>query len=402
MSKIKENGISSSMENLQSAGFEDFVREVLDTRPAIRATERPVGAPIERGITIRRSLPTNTKQRDINIRRTSSLYTSPNRKIVPATGDVPSPSPEGTAPNTDIIIADIEGDDQQLQPAVSFQRDDQLRRSSAPLRRRLVAHRQRTLRYNDRGVKTTWWGYIRYVRWPKIKNRLQILRSYELWKNHLKEVEGHFGTAVVSYFVFLRWIFIMNLIIFFLWFGIICIPQIVHQIAFPPNTTSNIACLINLSMRAISSTCSNESMIRTNGRLILYNYSIPSNCFSEPNVIMIQECAFNEIGTAFSENGNIKEVSEFLYDHNCNIVPSTNQNALANVTEYEMCIGVQPFVEWYQHIINFISGSGIFNETLLFQGVYPSTIFDRYDFSLAFLFMTAFVYIVGVLLLVYK
>ena len=44
----------------------------------------------------------------------------------------------------------------------------------------------------------------------------------------MKEVEGHFGTAVVSYFIFLRWLFIMNILIFALWFGFVVIPNAVY------------------------------------------------------------------------------------------------------------------------------------------------------------------------------
>lgn len=64
-------------------------------------------------------------------------------------------------------------------------------------------------------------------KWPKIKSRLQVIRSWELWKEHMKEIEGHFGTAVVSYFIFLRWLFIMNIIIFALWFSFVIIPNAV-------------------------------------------------------------------------------------------------------------------------------------------------------------------------------
>ena len=65
-------------------------------------------------------------------------------------------------------------------------------------------------------------------KWPKIKSRLQVVRSWELWKGHMKEVEGHFGTAVVSYFIFLRWLFLMNIVIFALWFGLVVIPNIAY------------------------------------------------------------------------------------------------------------------------------------------------------------------------------
>ena len=66
----------------------------------------------------------------------------------------------------------------------------------------------------------------------------------------MKEVEGHFGTAVVSYFIFLRFLFIMNLLIFALWFGFVVIPGIIDLrtspntvvCAYQPSETSDLLC----------------------------------------------------------------------------------------------------------------------------------------------------------------
>ena len=66
-------------------------------------------------------------------------------------------------------------------------------------------------------------------KWPKLRSRFKVLLSWELWKGHMKEVEGHFGTSVVSYFIFLRFLFVMNLVIFALWFGFVVVPAIVYN-----------------------------------------------------------------------------------------------------------------------------------------------------------------------------
>ena len=59
----------------------------------------------------------------------------------------------------------------------------------------------------------------------------------------MKEVEGHFGTAVVSYFIFLRFLFVMNLLIFALWFGFVVVPGIIQlQLDDTPSTESLLAC----------------------------------------------------------------------------------------------------------------------------------------------------------------
>lgn len=48
--------------------------------------------------------------------------------------------------------------------------------------------------------------------------------SLELWRNHHKEVEGRFGNGVLSYFIVLRWLLILNLAIFVMTFGLIALP----------------------------------------------------------------------------------------------------------------------------------------------------------------------------------
>ena len=45
----------------------------------------------------------------------------------------------------------------------------------------------------------------------------------------MKTIEGHFGSAVGTYFKFLRWLFSMNLFLVFLTFGFIIIPQILFS-----------------------------------------------------------------------------------------------------------------------------------------------------------------------------
>lgn len=37
---------------------------------------------------------------------------------------------------------------------------------------------------------------------------------------------GHFGSSVASYFIFLRWMYGMNLVLFGLTFGLVVIPEV--------------------------------------------------------------------------------------------------------------------------------------------------------------------------------
>lgn len=49
----------------------------------------------------------------------------------------------------------------------------------------------------------------------------------ELWRSSLKKIEGNFGTGVVAYFLFLRWLMVLNLLIFTIIFMFIILPQLV-------------------------------------------------------------------------------------------------------------------------------------------------------------------------------
>ncbi|XP_056630573.1 transmembrane channel-like protein 7 [Diorhabda sublineata] len=63
--------------------------------------------------------------------------------------------------------------------------------------------------------------------WDQLKSRLQeSLQNLELWRGSMKYIEGNFGTGVVAYFLFVRWLFILNLFIFCLVFLFINLPTI--------------------------------------------------------------------------------------------------------------------------------------------------------------------------------
>lgn len=64
-------------------------------------------------------------------------------------------------------------------------------------------------------------------------------QTLELWQGTMKEIGGKFGTSVLSYFMFLKWLLMFNVFSFLVNFGFITIPQLVHDPSpdIPDNTS---------------------------------------------------------------------------------------------------------------------------------------------------------------------
>ncbi|XP_040892551.1 transmembrane channel-like protein 5 [Toxotes jaculatrix] len=64
-------------------------------------------------------------------------------------------------------------------------------------------------------------------------------QTLELWQGIMKEIGGRFGTSVLSYFVFLKWLLMFNIFSFLVNFGFITIPLLVYDPSpnIPPNVS---------------------------------------------------------------------------------------------------------------------------------------------------------------------
>lgn len=61
----------------------------------------------------------------------------------------------------------------------------------------------------------------------RFKNNLsELLNSISLWQKTLKVIGGKFGTSVLSYFNFLKWLLKFNIFSFIVTFSFIIIPQL--------------------------------------------------------------------------------------------------------------------------------------------------------------------------------
>ncbi|XP_076854570.1 transmembrane channel-like protein 2-B [Brachyhypopomus gauderio] len=52
------------------------------------------------------------------------------------------------------------------------------------------------------------------------------------WERKIKEVESHFGSSVASYFIFLRWMYGLNMVLFGFMFGLVVIPEVLMGLPY--------------------------------------------------------------------------------------------------------------------------------------------------------------------------
>lgn len=64
-------------------------------------------------------------------------------------------------------------------------------------------------------------------------------QTLQLWQGIMKEIGSKFGTSVVIYFVFLKWLLMFNIFSFLVNFGFITLPLLVHDTSpkIPPNVS---------------------------------------------------------------------------------------------------------------------------------------------------------------------
>ncbi|XP_068247094.1 transmembrane channel-like protein 7 isoform X2 [Palaemon carinicauda] len=152
---------------------------------------------------------------------------------------------KGVTPQTeeealDEITEAMGGDEKLMSDDIDgkFMRREALRELCKPLkvkkeiRRRLTA-RQTSSRTATRTISG--WKSFKYtmsMHWYKmIQSVRDTFHDYSLWHKDLKEIEGTFGTGVGSYFRFLRYLFILNLVISLLVSGFLLTPQLLVRLS---------------------------------------------------------------------------------------------------------------------------------------------------------------------------
>ena len=212
---------------------------------------------------------------------------------------------------------------------------------------------------------------------------------------------GHYGTGVLSYYIFLRWLMYLNLILFLMWTSFVIIPQAVWrssaegQLAYEIASAPRRTCVLqdfNASLGAVfcprNVTVFNATTCATPTRSTF----VSSECFQD--------------GSVLREGDTVVEVAR-----ECNAANATGSLP----TEWVLCLEVQPALNIGEYILWFISGEGFFNSTELFIGIYTNATIGLassfingetdvlwYNMPLAYLFTGGAVYIISLLAIVFR
>lgn len=93
-----------------------------------------------------------------------------------------------------------------------------------------------------RGRPISGWQNFKYenaMKWVGVKNHVaDSFSSMDLWKDHMKKIQGLFGTGVLAYFSFLRWLLYINLLVSLLTVSFLFVPQIIFNPSSKNNTES--------------------------------------------------------------------------------------------------------------------------------------------------------------------
>ncbi|EMP31530.1 Transmembrane channel-like protein 7 [Chelonia mydas] len=113
------------------------------------------------------------------------------------------------------------------------------------------------------------WKQTRNKSWKKFLDEIKELSSYlELWRNDIRSIEGKFGTGIKSYFSFLRFLVLLNFIIFVLMFSFITLPSTISKYGILNSS------YVKVPSERIDLPCRNYTISGTKGLVYFHTYII--------------------------------------------------------------------------------------------------------------------------------
>uniref|UniRef100_A0A8C4V8N8 Transmembrane channel-like protein n=1 Tax=Falco tinnunculus TaxID=100819 RepID=A0A8C4V8N8_FALTI len=150
-------------------------------------------------------------------------YQSALRRRVPAAGTQErraAPRGSGRLGSAEARGLEPEGDELPARPAREYP-------LSIAEKRKLRDCQQADIKYVSGWNK---WKRTSSKSLKKVLNEVKELSSHlELWRHDIHSIEGKFGTGIQSYFSFLRFLVLLNFIIFILMFSFVTLPSVISK-----------------------------------------------------------------------------------------------------------------------------------------------------------------------------
>lgn len=79
--------------------------------------------------------------------------------------------------------------------------------------------------------KTACIPWERKIKDVESQYHVHIILKYDIpvYLTHSALTSGHFGSSVASYFIFLRWMYGLNMVLFGLMFGLVMLPEVLKN-----------------------------------------------------------------------------------------------------------------------------------------------------------------------------
>ncbi|KAL0113567.1 hypothetical protein PUN28_012613 [Cardiocondyla obscurior] len=108
--------------------------------------------------------------------------------------------------------------------------------------------------------------------WQQFRIRMKEAYSkMELWNDSLKKIGGNFGMGIVAYFLFIKWLMYLNLLLLAIMFTLVVLPAIVLEVpeseVCSSNNTVSIACCSELYRNETDVSSSNQAIQQLAGIL---------------------------------------------------------------------------------------------------------------------------------------
>ncbi|NXK48619.1 TMC7 protein, partial [Chauna torquata] len=103
--------------------------------------------------------------------------------------------------------------------------------------------------------------------WKKVLKDIKELSSYlELWRHDIHNIEGKFGTGIQSYFSFLRFLVLLNFLIFILMFSFVTLPTVISKYGIFNSS------FVKISPKSTESQCTSYTPSGNKGLVYFYTY----------------------------------------------------------------------------------------------------------------------------------